>query len=269
MFFWELIMKVAIVQNNPVWGEKEKNIKKLIELMNEKNADIYILPEMAYTGYQLTSKDEAQKIADMVDSENINCFVQWSKDHNSSVILGFPEKSADGRIYNSSVMITPEGEKHIYRKTHLFYKENLFFTPGNTGFDVYEWRGVKIGLAICFDWYFSESFRTLALKGADIIAHCSNLVMPYCQTVDYARAIENRIYIATVNRIGTEERDGEKLTFTGQSVVVSPKGDYLIKAPADDIGVFVTEIDEKVSRDKKLNEFNNVIEDRRALIYSL
>ena len=91
--------------------------------------------------------------------------------------------------------------------------------------------------------------------------------MPYCQTVDYARAIENRIYIATVNRIGSEERDGEKLTFTGQSVLVAPKGDYLVRAPEDEAGIFVAEIDPQDARDKQLNKFNNVIEDRRELFY--
>jgi len=260
-------MKVAIIQNNPVWGEKEKNINELIRLMNKEKADLYILPEMAYTGYQITSKEEAQSLADTVDSENISRFAKFSKEQDCAVTVGFPEKAADGNIYNSSVMITPEGELHIYRKTHLFYKEKLFFAPGNTGFNVHEWRGVKIGLAICFDWYFSESFKTLALIGADIIAHSSNLVMPYCQTVDYARAIENRVYIATANRIGSEARDGEKLTFTGQSVLVSPRGEYLIKAPSDDTGCFTAQIDAAMSRNKKLNEFNDVLADRRELFY--
>ncbi len=260
-------MKVAIVQNNPVFGEKDINIEELFKLMSSEKADIYILPELAYTGYQFTSQKELEELADRSDSEVFKKFETFSKDNDCAVIFGFAEKAADGKIYNSSAMITPEGNKHIYRKIHLFYKEKTFFAPGNAGFNVYEWRGIRIGLAICFDWYFSESFRTLALKGADLIAHCSNLVMPYCQTVDYARAIENRIYIATVNRIGSEERDGEKLTFTGQSVLVAPKGDYLVRAPEDEAGIFVTEIDPQDARDKQLNKFNNVIEDRRELFY--
>lgn len=260
-------MKIALVQNNPVFGEKEKNINDISDLINSENADLYILPEMAYSGYQFVSSKEISELADTVDSKYINHFAEWSKSSNSAIILGFAEKGADGKTYNSSIFLTPEGGRHIYRKTHLFYKEKLFFAPGNTGFEVYEWRGIKIGLAICFDWYFSESFRTLALKGADLIAHCSNLVMPYCQTVDFARAIENRVYIATANRIGTEERDGEKLTFTGQSVLVSPKGDYLLRSPDNKTGIFVAEIDINLSRNKKLNEFNNVMEDRRELFY--
>ncbi|MBR4490966.1 hypothetical protein IKP13_10065 [bacterium] len=260
-------MKIAVVQNSPVFGEKSKNISDLLKMMESTEADLYILPEMAYSGYQLTSEEEARTLADKADSDNIMRFVEWSKAHNSAVIFGFPEAAEDGKIYNSSLFVTPEGERHIYRKSHPFYKEKLFYAPGNTGFFVNEWRGVKIGQAICFDWYFSESFRTLALLGADLIAHCTNIVMPYFQRAAFARAIENKVYIATSNRIGTEARDGEKLTYTGESVIVDPLGKYLVDAPSDKTGVFTAEIDTKLSRNKKLNDFNDVLGDRRTIFY--
>jgi predicted amidohydrolase len=260
-------MKIATVQNSPIFGEKEKNINDLLKMMDSTEAELYILPEMSYSGYQLVSKEEAAALADKAGSDNIMRFAEWSKAHGSAVILGFPEAAEDGKIYNSSVFITPEGNKHIYRKSHLFYKEKIFYAPGNTGFFVREWHGVKIGQAICFDWYFSESFRTLALLGADLIAHCTNIVMPYFQRAAFARAIENKVYIATSNRIGTEERDGEKLVYTGESVIVDPLGNYLVDAPSDKTGVFTAEIDTKLSRNKKLNDFNDVIGDRRTIFY--
>jgi predicted amidohydrolase len=260
-------MKIATVQNSPVFGEKEKNINDLLKMMDSTGAELYILPEMSYSGYQLVSKEEVAALADKVDSDNIMRFAEWSKAHGSAVILGFPEAAEDGKIYNSSVFITPEGERYIYRKSHLFYKEKIFYAPGNTGFFVKEWHGVRIGQAICFDWYFSESFRTLALLGADLIAHCTNIVMPYFQRAAFARAIENKVYIATSNRIGTEERDGEKLVYTGESVIVDPLGNYLVDAPSDKTGVFTAEIDTKLSRNKKLNDFNDVIGDRRTIFY--
>jgi len=260
-------MKIATVQNSPVFGEKEKNINDLLKMMDSTGAELYILPEMSYSGYQLVSKEEVAALADKVDSDNIMRFAEWSKAHGSAVILGFPEAAEDGKIYNSSVFITPEGERYIYRKSHLFYKEKIFYAPGNTGFFVKEWHGVRIGQAICFDWYFSESFRTLALLGADLIAHCTNIVMPYFQRAAFARAIENKVYIATSNRIGTEERDGEKLVYTGESVIVDPLGNYLVDAPSDKTGVFTAEIDTKLSRNKKLNNFNDVLGDRRTIFY--
>ena len=260
-------MKIATVQNSPIFGEKDKNISDLLEMMESVQAELYILPEMSYSGYQVISKKEAETLADKADSDNIMRFAEWSASHDSALILGFPEAAEDGKIYNSSIFITPEGERHIYRKSHLFYKEKLYYAPGNTGFFVNEWRGVKIGQAICFDWYFSESFRTLALLGADLIAHCTNIVMPYFQRAAFARAIENKVYIATSNRIGTEERDGEKLIYTGESVIVDPLGNYLVDAPSDKTGVFTAEIDTKLSRNKKLNNFNDVIGDRRTIFY--
>jgi len=260
-------MKIATVQNSPVFGEKDKNIDNLLKMMDSTEAELYILPEMSYSGYQVVSKEEAENLADKADSGNIMRFAEWSKAHGSAVILGFPEAAEDGKIYNSSIFITPEGDRHIYRKSHLFYKEKIYYAPGNTGFFVNEWHGVKIGQAICFDWYFSESFRTLALLGADLIAHCTNIVMPYFQRAAFARAIENKVYIATSNRIGTEERDGEKLVYTGESVIVDPLGNYLVDAPSDKTGVFTAEIDTALSRNKKLNDFNDVIGDRRTIFY--
>ena len=260
-------MKIATVQNSPVFGEKDKNISDLLKMMDSVKAELYILPEMSYSGYQVLSKEEAAKLADKVDSDNIMRFAEWSASRDSAVILGFPEAAEDGKIYNSSIFITPEGDKIIYRKSHLFYKEKIYYAPGNTGFFVNEWRGVKIGQAICFDWYFSESFRTLALLGADLIAHCTNIVMPYFQRAAFARAIENRVYIATSNRIGTEARDSESFTYTGESVIVNPLGNYLVDAPVDKTGVFTAEIDTKLSRNKKLNDFNDVIADRRTIFY--
>ncbi len=260
-------MKIAVVQNNPVFGEKEKNITDLLKMMDSAEAELYILPEMSYSGYQVVSKEEAVKLADKACSDNIMRFAEWSKAHGSAVILGFPEAAEDGKIYNSSVFVTPEGDRHIYRKSHLFYKEKIYYAPGNTGFFVNEWHGVKIGQAICFDWYFSESFRTLALLGADLIAHCTNIVMPYFQRAAFARAIENKVYIATSNRIGTENRDAESFTYTGESVIVDPLGNYLVDAPEDKTGVFTAEIDTKLSRNKKLNDFNDVIGDRRIIFY--
>ena len=260
-------MRTALVQNDPAWGQVTENIDQIFGLMSKERASLYILPEMCYTGYQMRSKDELEQLADSVESENIQRFFRWSKENDAAVILGFPERAADGRIYNSSIFIMPDGAFNIYRKSHLFYKEKLFFEPGNTGFRVIEWRGLKIGQAICFDWYFSESFKTLALMGADLIAHSCNLVMLHCQKVDFARAIENRVFIATVNRIGDEERDGEKLHYTGQSVCVDPLGNYLIDAPKTETGCFAAEIDPALSRDKNLNKYNNLFQDRREIFY--
>ena len=118
----------------------------------------------------------------------------------------------------------PQGFIGCYRKTHLFFEETLFFTPGDTGFHVWDIGPAKIGIMVCFDWYYPESARTLALKGADIIRHPSNLVLPNCPDSMPVRCLENRVFAVTCNRIGNEARGGkDQLTYIGNSEVVTPK----------------------------------------------
>lgn len=261
-------MKIALVQNKPVFGDKKGNVASLIAQMDSVKADLYILPELSYSGYQFVSMEEVAAIADPLDSESREAFRKASRRLDACVVFGFPEK-AGARLYNSSLAILPDGREYLYRKTHLFYKERLFFSPGDLGFTVFEFRGVKVGMAICFDWFFPESFRTLALKGADIIAHCSNLVMLSCQQADFAAAVQNRVFVATANRVGTEAREAESLTFTGESVLVSPKGEYLLRGPKTEEAVLLAEIDPALARSKRINAMNDVFAERRPEFYNL
>lgn len=261
-------MRVALVQFEPVFGERDWNVERLLALCRENPADLYVLPELAYTGYQFVSAEETRSLADDLESPRIRAFKEAARDLDAAIVFGFPEISG-ASVYNASLAVLPDGRSYLYRKTHLFYKETLYFSPGDTWFVVFEFRGARVGLAICFDWFFPESFRTLALKGADIVAHCSNLVMPYCQRADFAAAVQNRIFIATANRVGSEQREDERLTFTGESVLVSPKGEYLLRGPVDGEAVLVAEIDPAQARDKLLNRYNDVFAMRRMDMYSL
>jgi predicted amidohydrolase len=261
-------MRVALVQFEPVFGERDWNVERLLALCRENPADLYVLPELAYTGYQFVSAEETRSLADDLESPRIRAFKEAARDLDAAIVFGFPEISG-ASVYNASLAVLPDGRSYLYRKTHLFYKETLYFSPGDTWFVVFEFRGARVGLAICFDWFFPESFRTLALKGADIVAHCSNLVMPYCQRADFAAAVQNRIFIATANRVGSEQREDERLTFTGESVLVSPKGEYLLRGSVDGEAVLVAEIDPAQARDKLLNRYNDVFAMRRTDMYSL
>ena len=150
---------------------------------------------------------------------------------------------------------------------HLFYEEKLFFEPGNTGFWVDEIEGVKLGLAICFDWIFPESFRTLALKGAQIIAHSTNLVMPYCQEANKIRSLENRIFIITSNRWG-EEKNGQKINkFTGMSQITNPQGEAIVRFPKQGDLAEIVDIDPDEALKKTINDYNDLFKDRRTDLY--
>ena len=124
------------------------------------------------------------------------------------------------------MVIGPNGYLGKYRKIHLFGTEKNCFDPGNSPLKVFDIGSARVGVMICFDWRFPETARTLALSGADLIAHPSNLVLPHCPQAIITRCLENRIFIVTASRVGTEKRTPtNSLNFIGQSQVVDPDGD--------------------------------------------
>ena len=168
------------------------------------------------------------------------------------------------------MLVGPGGFISVYRKAHLYSNEKRLFTPGNTPFEVHDIGKARVGMMICFDWLFPEAARTLALKGADIICHPSNLVLPHCPQAMITRCLENRVFAVTANRVGSEARVGkERLRFIGKSQIVSPSGEVLIRASGTRPAVSVVEIDPKEARKKNINPKNDVLGDRREKLYSL
>jgi predicted amidohydrolase len=145
--------------------------------------------------------------------------------------------------------------------------EKDWFLPGNKEPEIVEFRGCRLGMMICFDWIFPETARTLALKGAHIICHPANLVMPFCQSAMITRCLENRVFAMTANRIGEEARGGIVNRFTGQSQIISPSGNILYRALNNKDEVGFADINYRESEDKALNEKNNLWEDRRPRFY--
>jgi predicted amidohydrolase len=182
------------------------------------------------------------------------------------VVVGFAER-AGSTVFNSSLLIRPDGSRTTYRKIQLFWGEKDIFAPGDRPPAVVDAGGVRLGMMICFDWIFPEVARSLALQGADILCHPSNLVLPYCQEAMITRCIENKVFAITANRVGTEERGGRSLTFTGLSEIVGPTGDVLVRATRDREEVLVVEIDPGAAREKMVTPTNDVLADRRPELY--
>jgi predicted amidohydrolase len=261
-------MKAAFYQFTPSFGEKDKNIAKVISAVKDADLDLLVLPEFFATGYQFISTDEVAKLSEPIpDGSTTKALSDLSKEKGIYIVAGLSEKDGD-KFYNSAILTGPEGFMGIYRKTHLFFEEKKYFCAGDTGFRVWDTPIGKIGIMICFDWFFPESARSLALLGAEIIAHPSNLVLPFCPDAMPVRCLENRVYAITANRTGTEERkEGQSLTFIGKSEVVSPKAEILIRAGEDEEALMIVDIDPAVASDKKLNPFNDILADRRPEKY--
>lgn len=262
-------MIAGLLQFDPVFGDINGNVSRVLRILSDKKADLVVLPELFTTGYQFISKDEVSDLSEEIPSgSTTKSLVELSHDKKLHIVAGIAERDS-GSFYNSAVMTGPEGFIGVYRKTHLFSEEKLWFSPGNTGFKVWDTQIGKIGIMICFDWFFPESARTLALKGADVIAHPANLVLPYCPDAMPTRCLENRVYAVTANRTGSEERGGkERLEFIGTSEIVSPAGDILYRAARDSEEFGSAEVDISVARNKNLNPFNNLFEDRRKEYYT-
>jgi predicted amidohydrolase len=260
-------MRVAYVQMNCLFGQTEKNIYKASELVESSPADLYVLPELFNTGYQFINRTELEELAEVIPS-GITCqfLTRLAKRRNCYLVAGIAEKE-NAEIYNSSVLVGPNGLLSIYRKIHLFDEEKLWFEPGDRPFQVISIGDICIGLMICFDWIFPEAMRSLSLNGASIICHSANLVLPYCQNAMITRCIENHVFAITANRIGTEKRRERSLTFTGQSQIVGPLGDVLVKSgPAVEEAVAV-DIDPLMTWDKHITGRNHLFNDRRPDMY--
>jgi predicted amidohydrolase len=266
-------MLAGCLQFKPEFCDAETNIKRVKELLRDKEFDLMVMPELANSGYLFSTFDELEKASEEIPGGPFcSSLKEIAAGYDAYIVSGICEKAGESYC-NSSVLVSPDGKIDVYRKTHLFYEEKKWFLPGDTGFNVFEIESpkfgkVKIGMMVCFDWIFPESARTLALKGAQIICHPSNLVLQYCQKAMFTRAVENRVFTITANRTGTESSSNNKLTFTGESVIVDPKGNYLYRGTADGDECFVVEIDPAIALDKHATDLNDVFLDRRTDFYS-
>jgi len=263
-----LNIKVGFVQTHPEFGAVEANLSHVKKLWGERKADLLVLPELFNTGYQFQSLAEARNLSEPITDGPTTVFlIDWARDAGITIVAGLAEREGNA-LYNSAVIVGPKGFIGKFRKAHIFDSENNFFEPGDIPFTVFDAGFAKIGIMICFDWRFPETARSLALQGADIIAHPSNLVLPHCPQAMITRCLENRVYAITSDRVGSEKRvAGEPLKFIGQSQVVDPDGTVLVRASEDREEVHVVEINLEKARNKQINGHNDLFADRREDLY--
>jgi len=262
------MITVAAVQTNPLFGEIHNNCKRANELISSVSAHLFVLPELFNTGYLFEDRNQLISMAESYPNGPTTEFLaNLSKKTNSVIAGGIAELSPEGKVYNSAVICDRGQPLVCYRKIHLFSTEKLIFDAGDLPPQVISSSIGRLGPMICFDWIFPETARTLALGGAQILVHCANLVMPYCQDAMVTRTIENRVFAVTANRIGTETQGGESLTFTGGSQITSLNGLRLGRGSLDREEVVITRIDPGLADDKLLNPMNHLFDDRRPGFY--
>jgi len=261
-------MRLAVVQTAPKKGAEPVNRARARAMMERAPADLYVLPELAFSGYNFASRKEARARAEPANGPSARWARDFCRSTGAHVLYGFPE-AAGGRIYNAAALVGPRGLRGVYRKIHLFGKEKAFFQRGGAPCPVWRVGPFRVGVLICFDWLFPEAARGLSLAGADVLLHPSNLVLPHAPDAMITRCLENRVFAATANRVGREDGAAGPLTFIGRSQIVSPRGERLVRLGPAMAGVAAATIDPRAARDKRLATGNDLFRERRPPLYRL
>jgi predicted amidohydrolase len=220
------------------------------------------------TGYLFTSRKELERLAEPIDGDTAAAFIEFTRSRNCTVYGGIPERDGD-RVFNSALLVSKGKLESVYRKLHLFKAEKQIFDRAEGPPPVVRAQDAELGLMICFDWVFPEMARTLALDGAQVLLLCANLVLPYCQHAMITRSIENGVFTLLANRVGTEDRGGKSLTFTGGSEIVDHRGRVLARASADRAEIIQAEFNPADAEDKMITPENHLFDDRRTPFYRL
>jgi predicted amidohydrolase len=269
---------IAAVQMEPRIGAVAENIAKSVALAGAAaalGAELIVLPELCNSGYVFESEAEAARLAeDARTGPAARAWAALAAERRVWLVAGLNEL-AGGRIYNSAVVVGPAGVVGVFRKVHLWDRENRFFARGDLGFPLFELPFGRLGVFICYDGWFPESYRMCALCGADIIGVPTNWVpMPdqppereaMANTLLMGGAHVNGVFIAAADRIGTERGQ----PFLGRSMIVGPAGWPLAgPASADREEILLARADlAEAARRRRLNARNHLFGDRRPEIYA-
>ena len=259
-------MRVGYLQINPQLGEVASNLSRIDELLRDVSADLIVLPELVTTGYSLADRATARALAEPIPGPITERLAELAGNCGAHLVVGLAERDGE-RLFNSAAVIGEAGVRAVYRKVHLFRREKQLFDPGDSGFTVVRLGALRLGVMICFDWAFPEAAGTLARRGAQLIAHPANLVLPHARRAMPVRCLENRVFAITANRWGEEPGPDGPLVFGGESMIVSPTGAELAVAPPTENHLQIVSIDPADADDKRLTPENHVFDDRRPELY--
>ena len=262
--------KIALAHISCQRADKTTNIKKMkayAEKAKKEDAELVIFPELSLTDYLV--RDLIYELAEPIPGPSVEKMTEIAKQNKIYIVFGMPEmsKKAESVIYNTAVLVGPEGYIGKYRKMHLpthsVFEEKRYFRQGYET-PVFETQIGRIGLMICYDVFFPEVSRALKLNGAQLIVCISAspaVRRKFFEILTAARAIENNVFLAYVNLVGIE--DG--LQFWGGSRIISPSGSIITKAKYDEEDFVVGEIDIKDVR--HVAAFVPTIRDLRPELY--
>ena len=264
------------MQLAPRVGDLEWNrnhMKSAIRQVAALDTQIVLMPELVSSGYVFDTVEEARSCGEPADGPSVSMLAVGAAHYGIVIVGGFAELGDDGQLYNSAAIVGPDGVLAIYRKTHLWDREKLWFTQGSEAPPVVETPFGRIGVAVCYDLYFPELTRGLALAGADLIAVPANLPLfprpmrerPVEIALAQATAHVSKVWVAVCDRTGPERG----VEWTGASCIVDPEG-WLAAGPVDGYGdgILYADCDLALARNKAWGERNDVRGDLRPELYA-
>ncbi|OGL44798.1 MAG: hypothetical protein A2149_09780 [Candidatus Schekmanbacteria bacterium RBG_16_38_11] len=268
-----MMLKAAGIQAACI-NDKYKNLENAINLINmavERGAQIIGLQELFnlhWFPFDINEKNFS--LAEREDGKTIKTMQALAKEKEIVLICPIFEQDISGVYYNSAIVIDADGSiAGKYRKTHIpelpYWEEKYYFKPGNLGFPVFSTKYAKIGIQICWDIFFPEVSRILAMKGAEIIfsptASDSIPSIPKWEKVIASNAITNNLFIFRINRVGNEKHH----QFYGKSFCVNPEGNFICGPSNEKDSILIADIDlGQIGETRRLWTF---IRDRREEIY--
>ncbi|GAB6174198.1 carbon-nitrogen hydrolase family protein [Paradesulfitobacterium aromaticivorans] len=268
-------MLVAVAQIDIAFKDKRSNLAKCLSYLRlaaHHGAKIVVFPECTLTGYCFSSYEEALSVSEEVPGESSQRLIEACRDHRISAVVGLLERSKD-KIYNTSLLITPEGLVGKYRKTHLLCLGVDRYTSSGNDLPVFETPLGRMGMLICYDQRFPEPARALALQGAQVILNPMNLptgAEAYPNHLFQSRACENRAFIVAANRVGVENG----VRFIGRSQIINIFGQVL--AEGDNVAenlitaeIIPSQADEKHVINRPGEYEFDIVADRRPELYKV
>lgn len=259
-------MRVALYQCPPQPLDVAANLHRLQQVATQASAvDLLVLPEMFLSSYNI-GLEAVSALAEPQDGPAAQRIAAIAQSTGMAILYGYPERSADGQIYNSVQLIDASGQRLCnYRKTHLFGDlDHSMFSAGADDFPLVELNGWKLGFLICYDIEFPENARRLALAGAELILVPTANMIPYDFVADVtirARAFENQCYVAYANYCGQEDQ----IRYCGQSSIAAPDGSRIALAGLDEALIIGTLDRALMNESRALNRY---LADRRPELYT-
>lgn len=234
-------IRIGLVQMD-VARQRKDNLDALTQAIKTYTADLWLMPELATTGYLFSSVADLRAVAEEIPAgPTTQHLLAISREENCAILCGVAEKDSAGRLFNSAVLVDRGSFVSYYRKVHLTDLEKRFFTPASPQ-SVLQVRGVKLGIAICFDIWFPEVTRTYLYEKVDLLCVLGNFGARTTLGIAKTRALENMTPLVLCNRVGYERVPRMQAQFLGKSFVCDANGNVLQEAPANESCVLVQRI---------------------------